>query len=141
MNGCVLDTSVIVKWFSGEDEPDLDAALRLRDEIVSGTCAVKVPGLLFYELANALRYNPNFSCTDVNEAVQAVIRMEFSVHGADLQTLNRAVEIAFGSNVTVYDATFLALAEAEGVPFVTADYKFCDRVPMHEGVARLDRLY
>jgi hypothetical protein len=29
MTRYVLDTSVIVKWFSGEGEPDLKAALRL----------------------------------------------------------------------------------------------------------------
>lgn len=140
MTGYVLDTSVIIKWFSSHGEDDLASALLLRDAIISAECAVTVPDLLFYELANALRHNPNFSCDDVKDAVEAVSDMGFAVKGADSGLMARAVEIAFEYKTTVYDAYFLALAESLGAPFVTADYRFYERVKKAGYVVRLDEL-
>ncbi len=141
MTGYVLDTSVIIKWFSTHGEEDLESALRLRDGLVSGNCTAVVPDLLFYELANALRYNPNFNCDDAKDAVAAVNDMGFAVRCADPALMARAVEMAFAFNVTVYDAYFLALAESEGSAFVTADYRFFERVKKAGNIVRLDRLY
>jgi len=141
MTGYVLDTSVIIKWFSTHGEEDLESALRLRDGLVSGNCTAVVPDLLFYELANALRYNPNFNCDDAKDAVAAVNDMGFAVRCADSALMARAVEMAFALNVTVYDAYFLALAESEGSAFVTADYRFFERVKKAGNIVRLDRLY
>lgn len=141
MTGYVLDTSVIIKWFSTHGEDDLESALRLRDGLVSGNCSAVVPDLLFYELANALRYNPNFTCDDAKDAVAAVNDMGFAVRGADPALMARAMEMAFAFNVTVYDAYFLALAESEGSAFVTADYRFFERVKEAGNIVRLDRLY
>lgn len=143
MTACVLDTSVVVKWFSADGEDDLASALRLRDEILAGKLAVTVPDLLLYELANALRYNPNLTAADVKAAVASVVDMGFAVRGLDSPDshLGRAVEIAFEGNVTVYDACFLALAELEGASLVTADYRFYERVKTDGKVLRLDRLW
>ena len=51
MKTYVLDTSVIIKWFSEYDEDDLDKALTLRNIIVEDKCSITVPDLIFYELA------------------------------------------------------------------------------------------
>lgn len=141
MKGYVLDTSVIIKWFSSAGEPDLASALRLRDAIIAGNCAVALPDLLFPELASALRYNPNFTGDDVKDAVHSVLDMDFAVFPPGASLMDRAVEIAFDSDVTVYDATFLALAEMEGMQFVTADYRFVERLRDKGNVIRLDGLY
>ena len=58
MRGFVLDTSVILKWFSEAGESDLDRALQLRQSMLGRTVFFVVPDLLFYELANALRREP-----------------------------------------------------------------------------------
>jgi predicted nucleic acid-binding protein len=141
MTGYVLDTSVIVKWFSSADEADLESALRLRDGIITGSIAITVPDLLYYELANALRYNQNFTCDDVKEAVAAVNDMGFSVRAADPDLLARAVEIAYEFAVTVYDSCFPSLAEAEGLIFVTADYRFFEKLKGAGRIVRLDGLF
>ncbi|KAF0220408.1 MAG: PilT protein domain-containing [Geobacteraceae bacterium] len=141
VTGYVLDTSVIIKWFSAHGEDDLDSALLLRDGLVSGNCTATVPDLILYELANALRHNPNFTSDDVKDAVAAVDDMGFAVRCADAAVMARAVETAFAYNVTVYDAYFLALAESEGTAFVTADYRFFERVKKAGNIVRLDRLY
>ncbi len=137
MRTFVLDTSVILKWFSEYEESDLDQALQLRRSMVAGTVLFVVPGLLFYELANALRYNPNFSMKDVEQAVHSVFEMGLEVRRADEQVMGNAITLAFKHNLTVYDAYFLALSKKEGRPLITADYRLIRRVKGFHEIIRL----
>jgi predicted nucleic acid-binding protein len=43
-------------------------------------------------------------------------------------TINSAVSLAFGHNITVYDAFYVALAKETEFTFVTADSKLYERV-------------
>ncbi|MBI4378958.1 MAG: type II toxin-antitoxin system VapC family toxin [Nitrospinae bacterium] len=136
----ILDTSVLIKWFSEYDEDDLDNAVNLRNKIFEGECSVIVPSLLFYEVANALRYNTRFTNKDVKDAVKSIIDMTFEVREVDKTILERAIEIAFKYNISVYDAYFLSLSQIENMPFITADYKFVDRVKGFKNIIKLSEI-
>ena len=135
----VLDTSVVVKWFSG-DEDDAEHANKLRHQIQEGLCVITIPDLLFYELANALRHNPNFTAEDVRVALESVFDMEFDIRKVDSSVIANAIDIAFKFNVTVYDAYFLALSQLESKPFVTADYKFTGRIKCFKDIVNLTEI-
>ncbi len=137
MKEFVLDTSVVLKWFSAFREGDLDQALRLREEMLAGTVVFVVPDLLFYEMANALRYNPNLSPKDVNEALDSILDVGFEVRRVDKKTMQDAISIAFKHNITIYDAYFIALSRVEGKPLITADYKLAERVKTIKGIIKL----
>ena len=139
MKKFVLDTSVIVKWFS-EDEDDAEHANKLRRQILEGLCGIIIPDLLFYELANALRHNPNFTAVDVQVSLDSVFDMEFDVRKVDSAVIAAAIDIAFKFNVTVYDAYFLALSQLENKPFVTADYKFSSRIKGFKDIVNLNEI-
>ncbi len=132
----VIDTSVAVKWFSRE-ENDSGIALQLRQQILDCHCSMIAPDLLIYELANALRYNPNFTNKDVNAALDSVLSMNIDFKGVDDVVIARAIDIAFEFNVTVYDSFFMALSQREKKPFLTADYKFVERIKGFKGIVRL----
>jgi len=136
----VLDTSVIVKWFSGPREPDLEQALQLRGKILDGSCTAAVPDLLLYELSNAMRYNRSFSSDDVKDAVGSVLDMGFDIKPATREFMERAVELGYTYDVTVYDASFLVVAELEGRTLVTADERFFRRVSGPANAVRLSDL-
>ena len=135
----VLDTSVVVKWFS-RDEDDAEHANKLRRQIQEGLCVITIPDLLFYELANALRHNPNFTAEDVRVALDSVFDMEFDIRKVDSSVIAAAIDIAFKFNVTVYDAYFLALSQLESKPFVTADYKFAGRIKGFKDIVNLTEI-
>lgn len=137
MKRYVLDTSVVIKWFSEHGEDDLVSALALRQGIIEGTLAVVVPDLIFYELGNALRFNPHFSAVDVAQAVQSVNDMGFDIRPVEPAVLERAIALAFKFNITVYDAYFLSLAQSEGKPLITADYKMAGRMKGSKYLMRL----
>ena len=137
MNGFVLDTSVVLKWFSEYGENDLDRAFRIREYLLEGAAHFTVPELLFYELGNALRYNPRFSTKDVNEAIDSVFDMELKVAKIDKGIMEDAIALAFKYHITVYDAYFLGLSRAEGRPLITADYKFFKKMKGYKGIIKL----
>ena len=137
MKRYVLDTSVVIKWFSEYDEDDLDKALALRQGVFEGVYSVIVPDLMLYELANALKYNPRLNAHEAALAVQSVLDMGFDVRMVEASVLERSIDIAFKFKVTVYDAYFLALAQMETGPLVTADYKLADRVKGFKHIMKL----
>ena len=136
MKKYALDTSVVIKWFS-KDEEDAEHANKLRRQIQDGLCDIIIPDLLFYELANALRHNPNFTAEDVQVSLDSVFDMDFEVRKVDNSVIASAIGIAFKFNVTVYDAYFLALSQLESKPFVTADYKFSSRIKGFKNIVNL----
>lgn len=137
MKRYVLDTSVVIKWFSEYDEDDLEKALALRQALFDGECKILAPDLLLYELSNALRFNPRLTMEDVNQAVQSVIDMGFEIRAAEPEILERAINTAFKFRITVYDAYYLALAQTGNAPLITADYKMAGRLKGFKQVVRL----
>ncbi len=137
MKEFVLDTSVALKWFSEFGESDLDQALQLREDLLNGSVFFTVPELLFYEIANALRYNPRFSLKDVQGAIRSVLDMGLDVRTVEQETLREVINLAFKYNSTVYDTYFLALSTREGKPLITADYKFTEKLRGVRGIIRL----
>ena len=123
MRVVVPDASVILKWVlpdpSGEE--GLDAALRLRDAVISGKVSVKVPSLWLYEVGNTLTRRFPRQAAD---ALQLLIVFGLEEGVPDDRWLSRAVGLTQDHGVTFYDAAYHALALAEKGIFVTADQKY-----------------
>jgi predicted nucleic acid-binding protein len=119
-NSLVLDTSVILKWFR-QGQILSDQALSLRDAYLDGRITVTLPALVAYELANVLRYKNDLAIGQVQAAVGSLFDMGLDWVPPSSDTLRRAVEMARAYETTVYDALFVATAEALNATFVTAD--------------------
>ena len=115
----VLDTSLVIKWFSEEEYTE--QALKIRSRHVDNRISVFVPDLLVYELSNALRYNPDYDVDDVKKAVSTVFDMEFEIVTPSESLIESSVEIAHENDLTVYDSTYLALSKALRTEVITAD--------------------
>ena len=121
----VLDTSVIVKWFSNEENTDI--ALNFRDKFINGNIKIIAPDLLLYELSNALRYNKSFNEEDVKNAIKSIIDMDIEILTPFSEAIDLSVEIAFKYNATYYDAYYIAMAQALNIDFVTADSRLFNK--------------
>ncbi|MFQ5685319.1 MAG: type II toxin-antitoxin system VapC family toxin [Candidatus Scalindua sp.] len=139
MNEFVIDTSVVVKWFS-KDEDDSETALHLRQDMLDGYCTLIAPDLLIYELANVLKYNPNFTIKDVKVSMDSVYNMGIDIKRVDSLVITHAIEIAFEFNVTIYDACFMALSQIVKKPFLAVDYKFTKRIKGYKDIIRLSAI-
>lgn len=127
LNGSfILDSSVIIKWFS--EEEDTEKALDFREKHIAGEIELIDPDLLLYEVANALRYNKSINETDVKAAVDSLISLGIEIVVPTKEVTDEAISLAFQYNLTVYDAYFIALAKVLAFTFITADERLCRKV-------------
>jgi predicted nucleic acid-binding protein len=115
----VLDSSVVVKWFSNETKTD--AALTLRDSYVQGSLELTVSEVLIAEVANALRYKPDYDVEKWRTALTQLFNLRMKVAQLAQDLAARAGEIAYDGKVTFYDALPVAIAEHKKTVCVTAD--------------------
>jgi len=102
-------------------EPLRDKALIIRDKYVNGELDLEAPSLLYYEVANALRYNPRFGIEEVRSAVRALEDLAITIYDFKGELASRAVELAYRFGITVYDAAYVALAAMRNATLYTAD--------------------
>jgi predicted nucleic acid-binding protein len=115
----VLDSSVVVKWFSIETKTE--EALRLRDSYTQGLLQLTVSEILIAEVANALRYKPDYDTEKLRTALASLLGLHLNVIHLNENTLTRTAEIAYEGKVTFYDALPVAIAERRKVVCITAD--------------------
>ena len=122
----ILDASVAIKWFT--HEPLREKALVIRDKHARGEASLEAPSLLYYEVANALRYNPRFGIKEVASAVRALENLAIVIHEFKGEVASRAVEIAYTYGITVYDAAYVALAMMRDATLYTANKEVVAKV-------------
>jgi predicted nucleic acid-binding protein len=116
----VLDASVAACWaFDDEDHPDARLAFRrIRTE------EAVVPCLWWFEVRNILIVNERrgrITQSDTGAFLQALSRLRLREdHLHDEETVLR---LARGHRLSVYDATYLELAQRETLPLATLDDK------------------
>jgi len=112
----VLDASVVLKWVL-RDEAGASAALVWRHRHLEGMERVAVPTLMFYEVANAMVFSGRLTAEQADESWDV-----------ESGSMLRAMELARTAGTSVYDACYVALAEALGCDFVTADTKLARKL-------------
>jgi len=118
----IIDASVAVKWVVTETGSDLAEPLLERDLIA--------PDLLFAECANVLWKKVRRGELTREEAAVAAQTLE----QADLAVVptrayvGAAAAIAIELDHPAYDAVYLAVAEAQGLRYVTADESLARKV-------------
>jgi predicted nucleic acid-binding protein len=128
MTRYLLDTSVVAKWFSAGDDPDTERALRLRDDYLHQLCEIVVPDLLFYELANLLRYRPRMTLDSLNAALESLRLMHIEISPYDYTVGVRAATIALERDISMDEAYFIALSAHRRCQMITADERLYRKI-------------
>ncbi len=114
----VLDASVVVKWFS--EEENSDKAINLKESYLNGEIILIIPILTKIEILNALRYKKNSEeyLKKVNEDLE---NLQIKIAEINNNLLDKAVEISLKYNLTIYDSIYVAIAQLYGCQLITAD--------------------
>jgi predicted nucleic acid-binding protein len=115
----VIDASVGVKWFL--EEAESDAALALQSDFIEGRLTLRVPSIFPYEVLNALSYSRRFRDRELIESARALDRTDIVTVPLAGEYFEQTVATSSRRRITIYDASYLALAKALGCPFFTAD--------------------
>lgn len=125
----VIDASVVTKWFS--EEEDTAKAVQYKGRHVDGSIELVAPTLLLYEVANALNYKPDFTEKDVKNSISALIDLSLSIELPTKEVMEKAVSIARKHDLSIYDSSYIALAESLDIKMVTADGKLWEKMDKH----------
>lgn len=119
MGLAVIDASVAVKWFL--EEAETGEALALQSDFFEGRLSLRVPSIFPYEIMNALASSQRFRRAELLEASRDIDRSGFEAVPLFGEYFERSVETALLAGISIYDASYLALAEVAGCPLFTAD--------------------
>ncbi len=122
-----MDASVCAKWFL--DEEYSDNARLLRDSFVTGRLGISVPSLLFYETLNALRYSGLYDERELGLAAESLSKYGFDVWSPKGRVYSESAHVSIGHDVSVYDASYVALSMLLRAPFYTVDRELLEKFP------------
>lgn len=119
MDLAVIDASVAVKWFL--DEAHTRAALALQSDFIEGRLTLRVPSLFPYEVLNALTFSRRFRNPELIEAARDLDRTDMVTVPLFGAYFEQTVAVSLQERITIYDASYVALAAALECPLFTAD--------------------
>ncbi|MEM2507115.1 MAG: type II toxin-antitoxin system VapC family toxin [Nitrososphaeria archaeon] len=122
----VLDASVIVKWYLKEKYSE--QALKLRDKYISGSIAITAPALLEYEVLNALKYSGVYSEQELTDVARSLNKYGFEYRKLKDELKDETIKLAAKYNITIYDASYLALSTLMKTTFYTADEELLGKI-------------
>lgn len=122
MTGYVIDASVIVKWLVREE--GTEQALTLRGH------ALSAPDLLVAECANILwKKVQRGELTGAESSIAAKLLARAEIELVPMRPLlERTTDLAIRLGHSVYACMYLALADATGRSFVTADARLVRKI-------------
>ncbi len=129
MKVTVIDASVILKWYLSDEEYS-QKAIGLLDKYVSNELDLLAPTLLEYEVMNGLIIAQRRG--RVKEEKILLAMDGFVKLGIKLINLSRlyprVIHYCKVYNFSIYDASYLSLAEEEGIPMITGDERLYNTV-------------
>jgi len=116
----IVDASVIAKWYIIEEPRE--NALKMRDDYIDGRIRLSAPFLMPFEVLNAVRY----ARKDISPTALTKVAESLTLYGIKLCELRgeyarETVETALENEITIYDASYVALAKVLSTVMYTSD--------------------
>lgn len=125
----VVDASIVAKWFS--EEENTAKAVQYKEGHLDGSIDLVAPALLLYEVANALNYKPDFTEEDVKDSIGALTDLSLSIELPTKEIMEKTISIARKYDLSIYDSSYVALAESLNIKMVTTDEKLWEKIKEH----------
>jgi predicted nucleic acid-binding protein len=122
----VPDASVVLKWFL--PEADRDKALALVVGHISGQDVMAVPELLFYEVSNILTVKSRLSAEVIFAGMRYLYALGLRAFRLDQEQSLEAIRLARSHQLSIYDASYVALAITLRATFITADARMARKL-------------
>lgn len=122
----VSDANVAIKWFHAEGEQEVEESRALLDAHRSREIGIAILDLTPYEVGNALIRGRAGASAEQAATVIAVLGEVCISVGPDVDDFRRATALAERHGLTLYDATYAAIAESHGATLATLDKELLD---------------
>jgi predicted nucleic acid-binding protein len=122
----VSDANVVLKWFHSEGEDEVESARALLDAHKERTLALTVLDLTVYEVGNALmRGRAGANAEQAATVLEAMAEICPAIRPSS-EEMRAASHLAERHDLTLYDATYAAVAQSRSAELVTLDRALLD---------------
>ena len=115
----VIDSSIIVKWLSQDNEKYLDEADKILLDARQGNIELITPELAKYEVGNVLLFSKNLSQEQAEIVLLEFYRLPISFITESEKQSVETFKLASDFKITYYDASFMSLAKQYDAILVT----------------------
>ncbi len=129
MNRIVIDASVALKWYL-DDENLGTKAINILNHYISNEIDLLAPSLIEYEVMNGLMIAQKRGRIDkksLQSGIEGFFNLEITLFNAS-HFHAKALDILSFFDISSYETSYLALAENEKAPFMTADKVLYNKV-------------
>ena len=120
----VVDASVVLQWLL--EQPPARST-EILDGHLNGSEPLVAPELLNYEIGNVLGTKVKLTAQDASELFNHFLGLGIETYSLGADEYRVSLDLACRYRLTVYDASYLALALALEVKLVTADKRLAAR--------------
>lgn len=121
MDPVVIDASVFVKLIIEEEYSENSVALR--DAYIAKKMDIIVPSLFPYEVMNAAKYSNAYNEKELETIGETLENYRFGIYNFNSNFAKVIADISNKYDITMYDASYVALADMTRSLFYTADNK------------------
>ncbi|MBI2641187.1 type II toxin-antitoxin system VapC family toxin [Candidatus Roizmanbacteria bacterium] len=121
MDQIILDASVLIKLFHPEEQDKI--AERLLVEFNKRKLSFVILDLALYEFVNALKFSKKARKEFILSALTSILDLNPEIISYSNEFMEKILDLLDKFTITLYDASFIAAAEMEKIPLLTADYK------------------
>lgn len=126
----VVDTSVVYKWFSTEDEQWVEQARELLREHLEKRNSIIAPDIILYELANAWATKTKLPSEKINTYFGELRNIDITIEPITIELVTRTAAFSKEYTISVYDAVYIVLAKEKKCDLYTADAKLVGKVKL-----------
>lgn len=121
----VLDASVILKLvLPGEKQ---EKVIPFINNHIAGKVKIAASELIYYEIANALITRSKLPLKSALAGFQKIFDLEIETFSLGVDEYFTSINFAHRFGITVYDASYIALAKKLKCDFITADKRLCKK--------------
>lgn len=122
MKRIVVDASVVLKWYLGDEEHG-QKAISLLDKYISDELDILAPSLLEYEVINGLiiaQKRGRIKEENILKAIDGFMNLEIKLKNLS-HLYPEVFQYCRTYNRSAYDAGYLAIADENGITMITSD--------------------
>ncbi|MBI2039593.1 type II toxin-antitoxin system VapC family toxin [Candidatus Microgenomates bacterium] len=123
----VIDASVVFKWFA-EDESNFEEALQILQDHRLNKSLISAPQLLIYELTNAWVTKTKITLKNIKANLKKLEKAAIQLENVTFTRAEKAIEFASNYHISVYDASYVVLAQEKQCSLITADARLVERI-------------
>lgn len=119
----VVDSSVIIKWLSKDNENHLDFVDKILRDAQNDRVVLIAPELAKYEIGNVLLYSKKLTSKQGRIVLTQFYNLPIKFVSESEELAKQTYDLAFSLGVTYYDASFISLAKQYNATLVTDNIK------------------